>query len=249
MSGQSDDLLKTHVPWRVVFYPRLPSTMDKAWILLGQKKQEGIVVSTRDQYQGRGRNGKTWLGKPGHSLAFSVTLCPTADKLLLLTPAFSLALARCFQAIQDSNVGIKWPNDIFLDGKKVAGILVETVWQGSEVNMVLGIGINLTLDMNEFTEIQNKATSLQDHTDQPIEIKLLETRILVELQRVYTLVQNGWSPVPEWREYLTTIGQWVKIRQGSSIYEGKVIDVDASARLLLEDRSGNITPIASGELL
>ena len=249
MSGQSNDPVNTQVPWRVISYPRLPSTMDKAWLLLREKKQEGIVVTTRDQYQGRGRNGKTWLGKPGYSLAYSVTLYPTASTLLLLAPAFSLALAHCFEEVQDSNVGIKWPNDILLNGKKVAGILIETVLQGNRVSMVLGIGINLTLNTNEFEEIRNQATSLQNHTDKHIEIQSLETNIISELQRTYTLVQNGWSPVPEWKEYLTTIGHWVKVRQGSTVQEGKVIDADDCGRLLLEDRSGNIIPIASGELL
>ena len=249
MSAKFEDLVNAEIPWEVISYPRLPSTMDEAGFLLRRENKEGVVVTTRDQYQGRGRNGKTWIGKPGDSIAFSVTLFPKIDTLFYLTPAFSLALVNCFNVIQDSCVGIKWPNDILIDGKKVAGILVETILQKDLVHMVLGVGINLTLDTNEFKEIRNQATSLKDHTNNHIDVTSFEVMLLTELQRLYILVQNGWSPICEWKKYLTTIGHWVKIRQGSNTREGTMIDVDNTGRLLLQDKCGGITPVSSGELL
>ena len=249
MSDSSHDSANSGLPWQIVSYPRLPSTMDEAWLLFRENKREGIVVCTQDQYQGRGRNGKTWIGKPGESLAFSVTLLPDIGTLLLLAPAFSLALVHCFREVQDSDVKVKWPNDILINGKKVAGILMETVIQDNEVHMVLGIGINLTLDTDEFAEIENQATNLQDHTSIKIKPDPLQEMVIVELQRIYTLVQNGWSPVPDWKTYLTTIGQWVKIGDKSRVLEGRVVDVDSMGRLLIQDGTGCLTPISSGELI
>ena len=249
MSDSSYDSGKSEIPWQIISYPRLPSTMDEAWSLFREKEHEGIVVYTQDQYQGRGRNGKTWIGKPGQSLAFSITLLPDIGTLLFLAPAFSLALVNCFSKVQQSDVKVKWPNDILINAKKVAGILMETVIQDNTVRMVLGVGINLTLDTDEFEEIQNQATNLQDHTVIEIDPDLLLGMVVLELQRIYSLVQNGWSPVPDWKLYLTTIGQWVKIGDKSNILEGRVVDVDDTGRLLIQDEGGCITAISSGELI
>ena len=249
MSDSSYDSGNSETPWQIISYPRLPSTMDEAWSLFREKEHEGIVVYTQDQYQGRGRNGKTWIGKPGQSLAFSITLLPDIGTLLFLAPAFSLALVNCFSKVQQSDVKVKWPNDILINAKKVAGILMETVIQDNTVRMVLGVGINLTLDTDEFEEIQNQATNLQDHTVIEIDPDVLLGMVVLELQRIYSLVQNGWSPVPDWKLYLTTIGQWVKIGDKSSTLEGRVVDVDDRGRLLIQDEGGYITAISSGELI
>lgn len=249
MHDSFSDSANNGIPWQIVSYARLASTMDKAWSLFREKEREGIVVCTQDQYQGRGRNGKTWIGKPGQSLAFSVTLLPNIGTLLLLAPAFSLALVRCFKKVQKFDVKVKWPNDILIDGRKVAGILMETVIQDNAVHMVLGIGINLTLDTDDFEEIRGQAANLQDHATIKIDPDLLQEMVVSELQRIYTLVQNGWSPVPDWKASLTTIGQWVKIGDKPNTLEGQVVDVDDMGRLLIQDKNGHVTPVSSGELI
>ncbi len=122
---------------------------------------EGTVIVADHQRTGRGRWGREWVGVPGASLLFSIVLRPEGDPGLITT-ALGVAAAEAIEAVTELSCKIKWPNDIEIDGKKVAGILVESRSGSSRIQaMVAGMGVNVTLGESDFPEeLRDRATSL-----------------------------------------------------------------------------------------
>ncbi len=123
---------------------------------------EGTVVVADHQRSGRGRWGREWLGVPGASLMFSIVLRPEGDPTLITT-ALGVAAAEAIESLTGLHCKIKWPNDIEIDGKKVAGILVESRSGAGRIQaMVAGMGVNVTLEEEDFPEdLRDRATSIQ----------------------------------------------------------------------------------------
>lgn len=122
---------------------------------------EGTVVVADHQRAGRGRWGREWIGKPGGSLMFSLVLRPEGSPALITT-ALGVAVAQAIEALTELSCGIKWPNDVLIEGRKVAGILVESRGGAGEPHaLVAGVGVNLDLDPAELPEeLRGTATSI-----------------------------------------------------------------------------------------
>lgn len=122
---------------------------------------EGTVVVADHQRSGRGRWGREWLGVPGASLMFSLVLTPEGDASLITT-ALGVAAAEAIETLTGLPCKIKWPNDIEIDGKKVAGILVESRSGAGRIQaLVAGMGVNVTLEAEDFPEVlRGRATSI-----------------------------------------------------------------------------------------
>lgn len=143
-------------PFRLLLKDTVDSTNDEARRLAERGMPEGLIVITDHQTKGRGRRGATWFSPPGESLAFSILLKPDVPKAFWprLALVAGLAVAEALEEFIPL-VGIKWPNDVWADGKKIAGILVEA---GSDF-VIVGIGLNVnSLTMPE--EVASTATSL-----------------------------------------------------------------------------------------
>lgn len=139
------------------------STNSVAMDLLSQQVEEGTIVITDHQTQGRGQKGTTWITSAGENLTFSVVLRPQfiEQRLFALTQAVAIALQEAIESYcPDALVQIKWPNDILIDRKKVAGVLIESQWEGSKIKgSVVGIGVNVN-QVDFPKEIIHKTTSL-----------------------------------------------------------------------------------------
>lgn len=150
--------------------------------------EHGDVIMTDYQYKGRGRLGRTWQAAPGRSIAFSIVLKPDIHQVqpVLLTQLAAAALSAGLDKLVSSQ--IKWPNDLVIDSKKVAGILTESQFTGGKLEgLVVGIGINTNLipaDFNE--ELSSKATSLSIELDQPVDPNPLIAAVLNQFDRFYT---------------------------------------------------------------
>ncbi|MBM3943427.1 MAG: biotin--[acetyl-CoA-carboxylase] ligase [SAR202 cluster bacterium] len=140
---------------QVRYFGQLPSTMDEAARLAQAGAPEGTVVVAETQTASRGRLGRVWVSQPGN-LYLSVVFRPSLATLPLLSSLGAVAVVRAIRAVGGVNPGLtprlKWPNDVLLDVKKVAGILVESAIQGEQVSYaVLGIGINVSLEVEEIS--------------------------------------------------------------------------------------------------
>ncbi len=152
----------------VRWYDTLPTTMDVAHALAQEGAPHGTVVAAREQTAARGRRGRTWLAPRG-GLWMSVICRPAeASGMEHLSLRIGLAVAEVLEQLLPAigRVQVKWPNDLLLDGRKVAGILCEARWEGDRLGWVIGaIGLNLTNSLPE--ELAGQATSLARHAEVP----------------------------------------------------------------------------------
>ncbi|MFH1016520.1 MAG: biotin--[acetyl-CoA-carboxylase] ligase, partial [Chloroflexota bacterium] len=176
---------------RVLYYPRLTSTMDIARREARQKAPEGTVVIADEQTAGRGRIQRVWLSPKG-SVSLSVLLYPSLTSLPYLVMLASLAVAHSIEALTGLKPQIKWPNDVLINRKKVCGILVESEVRGDKLNYaIIGIGINVCLDPTGIPEIRSTATSVAAEAGRDISRLELVRELLRQLDNLYTSSPDG----------------------------------------------------------
>ncbi|GAA0352349.1 hypothetical protein GCM10008932_01680 [Alkalibacterium iburiense] len=176
---------KTHHPF--IVKEAIPSTNTFA-LNSFSSFEEGSVILAHHQTKGKGRLGRQWSATMGKSIALSLVLRPTIDSqsLPLFTQLTAAALCQALKAYGDTQ--IKWPNDIVLNGKKVAGILIESQFQENRLEgLVIGIGINTHLEPDDFEDsLLHKATSLKIETKQTVDPNVIIADFLIEFDQFYT---------------------------------------------------------------
>src|SRR5271169_2838358 len=208
----ADDLLarlgKTKVIGRDIrVFEQTTSTNDVIEKLARDGVKEGVVVFAESQTSGRGRLGRKWISPEQKGLWFSILLRPDLrpQEATQLTVASATALRRAIQSETGLKPEIKWPNDILMGGKKVAGILTELNAELDKVRyVILGIGIDVNLDANEFPAELKKI-----ETDKIISRAELATAILKELDKDYSCICGHFfaDVADEWEKNCTTIGK------------------------------------------
>jgi BirA family biotin operon repressor/biotin-[acetyl-CoA-carboxylase] ligase len=255
----ADDLLsrlgKTEVIGRDIrVFEETTSTNDIADKLGRDGVREGIVVFAESQSKGRGRLGRRWLSPHGKGLWFSVLLRPrlqpqAATRLTILA---ATALARAIEGLAALRAEVKWPNDILLRGRKVAGVLTEMSAELDTVkHVVLGIGVDVNQTTSEFPpELRRLATSLRIETGHCHIRAELATAILRELDRDYARLREGQfdTVADEWEARCTTIGRDVIIKVGGRRLEGHAESLDADGALLLRTEHGHLERIVGGDV-
>ncbi len=241
--------LYTHVVGRrILYYPALPSTMDEAARLASEGAEEGTVVIAERQSAGRGRQGRSWVSEPGN-LLLSVLFRPGNEQLPFISIIGAVAAARAIRKITGIQPGIKWPNDLLLGGRKAAGVLAESVIVGDAVcYAVLGIGVNVSLDVSEAEEISAFATSVNAASGQETDRESLLRQTLMELDDLCLALKRGYSPLSEWRDLLETIGGKVKAISGNETYIGFAEAVDETGNLLLRLDDDRLVTLAAGDV-
>ena len=241
--------LGTHlIGRRVVCFRRLTSTMEVARREAQQSAVEGTVIIAGEQTAGRGRIRRLWLSPEG-SIALSIILYPDVAYLPSLIMLTSLAVVRSIKAVTGLKSGVKWPNDVLIDGRKVCGILVESIIRRNIVDYaILGIGINVNLKLSDFPEISQMATSLSDELGKDVSRLGIVRHLLVEAERLYLTLQAGGSVYEEWRDNLVTLGRQVQVAWGETVYEGIAESVARDGSLLLRQSDGDLTRIVAGDV-
>lgn len=239
---------------KIHYLPSTVSTNDVARDLAEKGAPEGTIVIAESQTGGRGRLDRTWHSPPGTGLYFSIILRPQLDPsdLPKITLLAGIAAAEAIEENTGLRPLIKWPNDLLLEGKKVAGILAELYGDITSPYVILGIGINVHTRLEEFPpELQEIATSLAMAGGQNISRTNLMQAVLTHLGRWYELFKKGaFQPILDaWRKRCVIIGTHVKILSGEKELEGTVVDVDEAGALLLRDQAGQIQRILSGEVI
>jgi BirA family transcriptional regulator, biotin operon repressor / biotin---[acetyl-CoA-carboxylase] ligase len=224
------------------------STQAVARALAEARAVEGTVVTAEHQRAGRGRGGRSWLDRPGESLLLSVILRPAiaAAAVSQLALLGAVAVAEAVEEVAGLAPGIKWPNDLVLEERKFAGILVEAASEGGAViRAIVGIGINV--NQREFpVDLAARATSLGLARGAPVDRRGLRDQLLSRLEHWYRVwIARGFGPVyPEWCRRTVTLGRSV----AAGAVDGTAVALDRDGALLVRAADGRTHRVVAGEV-
>jgi BirA family biotin operon repressor/biotin-[acetyl-CoA-carboxylase] ligase len=230
---------------QILFYDRVSSTNDVAGTLAEGGAPEGSVVIGDAQSAGRGRLGRTWSSPAGAGLYVSAVLRPDAGVIPLVTIAAGVALTQGIQAATGLRPDLKWPNDVLVGSRKVAGILAE----GTLRYVILGFGINV-LPAAYPREISIRATSLEGELGRAVDRGLLLVECLSSFGARYAELREGRhaAVLDAWRERAgCCLKKRVQWEAGGAQMDGIADDIDADGALLVWTPDG-IVRVISGEL-
>jgi len=213
------------------------------WVL-GQARSgapEGLVAVAAEQTAGRGRLGRKWLAPAGGSLLMSVLLRPTslpADRLHLATAAVSMAGADAVSLIAEITPSLKWPNDLLVEGRKLAGVLTEVDGPAADgtLAVVVGIGINCTWPDELPSEIADVAIAANHVAGRPIHTEDVLDALLENLD---ARLAGGWDAVArEYNSRVDTVGQEVRVELADVSFTGMATGVDQDGALVVITDNG-----------
>ncbi len=215
---------------------------------------EGTLIIAEEQTGGKGRMGRKWFSPSGKGIWMSLILRPQqaieyTSQLTLLT---GVAVCRAIRKTTGLQVGIKWPNDILLNQRKISGILLESIIEDKVVRYcIVGIGISVNVDSEDYPEeLKDIATSLKIANGAPVDRTMLIAAVLEEFEMLYKLYnEEGFVPIASlWEALSVTINQEVIINTVHGLREGIAMGLDPSGALLVDIGMGNIVPVISGDV-
>src|SRR5476651_1654536 len=236
-------------------FEQTTSTNDVIEKLARDGVKEGAVVFAESQTKGRGRLGRKWISPAHKGLWFSILLRPQLrpQEATQLTVASATALRRAIQNETGLKPEIKWPNDVLIGGKKVAGILTELSAEVDRVkHIILGIGIDVNLDAGELpTDLRKTATSLKMESGEMISRAELAVAILRELDFDYARIGGGKfaAVAGEWEANCATIGKNVTVHIGDRKIRGRAESLDDDGALLVRTEHGHLERIIGGDVM
>ena len=236
----------------IVYFREIDSTNQRARDLADGGAPEGTLVLSEAQTSGRGRKGRTWFSPPMGGIYISLILKPVispgeAPKFTLLT---AVAVAEALLSLTRLNIHIKWPNDILVNGKKIAGILTEMSTEMDAVNYVV-VGLGLNVNTPKFPdEIRGLATSILIETGESFPRVGLIQEYLKWYETYYDIYKKtGFDPViKRWKELSNIIGKKVEVEVIGNQFIGEALDIDGDGALILKDNQGVIHRIISGDI-
>jgi BirA family biotin operon repressor/biotin-[acetyl-CoA-carboxylase] ligase len=237
----------------IMAYRDVKSTNDIAAREAEKGAEEGTVIVAEEQTQGRGRQGRSWHSPFGSGAYVSIILRP--DLKPDLAPGLSLvaglSLAEVLEQYCPKQVGIKWPNDVLLRGRKTAGILTELSAERGKINhVVVGVGININQTSLDFPdELLDIATSVRNVHGTMVDRVELVKRFLRSFEQEYksyceSLLEPSRSRI---RKYSSLLGRNVRVETGKKAYEGKAVDINEQGLLVVEI-DGKRREFSSGEV-
>jgi len=251
---------KTVIGRQVLVYERTASTNDLVERLALDGAAEGVVVFAESQMRGRGRMGRSWASPRGKGLWFSTLLRPKLPMSSVgrLTIAASVAIARAIHEQTGLAAEIKWPNDVFIGGRKCAGILAELRTELDAIKfIVLGIGLDVNCEAGDFPpEVGGIATSLKMELArqgrEPVLRGDLAVALLRELDHTCKLAgdDSGFDDIRrEWARLSSTLGKRVALQIGPHRLEGFAQALDEDGSLLVRCDNGRIEHVVSGDVM
>jgi len=235
-------------------YQELGSTNQVADELVHQGAPNFSLISADSQTAGKGRYGRSWVTQPGKALAFSLILHPEADlidtnQLERISGLGALVVAEVLTKNYSLNAEIKWPNDVLVNGKKVAGVLVDANWSGSELKaVILGIGLNVLEGSVPEIPLNFPASSLEE----------LSGRIIPRLDLLMDILKSflKWYPrittqtfLTAWDGYLAYKNKHVMLLSGEDIVDqGQLSGISDNGSLIIQSDMGNEKRYRTGEL-
>jgi BirA family biotin operon repressor/biotin-[acetyl-CoA-carboxylase] ligase len=231
----------------------VPSTQDVARDLAEAGAPEGTLVLAEQQTQGRGRLGRAWVSPPGKGVWMSLLLrprvpLPLAPQLTLLA---AVALCRGIRKVAPLPIGIKWPNDLLVDGRKISGILLESAAEDERLKYVIvGMGISVNLEAEDFPpEVLKKAISLRMALSRPLDRAEVVASVLAEFESLYELYgEQGFGPIRAlWEARSVTLSQPVRLQAPEGTVEGTAEELDELGGLRVRQADGTVRTVYTGE--
>ncbi|WML89901.1 biotin--[acetyl-CoA-carboxylase] ligase [Thiothrix lacustris] len=227
-------------------FPELDST--NRWAL--QQGVCGDVCLAEQQSAGRGRRGRQWQSPSGVNVYLSIRWCftPVPEHLPLLSLVTGLAVAEALEDCAIHGHGLKWPNDVYYDGKKLGGILLEAV--GSLEQVVIGIGLNVNMLPEAGAEIDQPWTSLQQIAGKPVERNVLVSAVLQRLLKRL----RGFSRLDmaqfqqDWRQRDVLLGRQVQAFSGTETLQGLASGINNQGQLIINFSDGSIRNLSSADV-
>lgn len=237
------------------FYPSIGSTNDKAKELAQAGAEEGTLVIADCQTAGRGRDSRHWFSPPGLGIYVSVILRPRVPLEQAFGPhmAASLASAEAAEAMRlQGTVGIKWPNDLVAEGRKLAGILSEIGVQGGLLDWaVVGIGLNVNQSRGDFPiEIRARAISLRELCHRQVDRVEILVHLTERFFRWYDRFCEGGMEilVSEWRRRSAILGCAVRVETAGEDYVGTAVGLEENGALRVRLESGAEEILHAGDV-
>ncbi len=251
--------LRTRFVGQTIYYwQAIGSTNDELKRLADVGAPEGALAITDEQLAGRGRLDRTWIAPANSSLLLSLLFRPAflpASCVQQLTMICSLAAADAVAQVTGLHPALKWPNDLLLGDKKIAGALTELGFEGDRLSWVIvGVGLNVSVDFasmevfRDWPDLIDTATSLVMVLGRPVSRLRLLHVYLAEVESRYDALEAGWSPHQEWAGRLVTLGQHVAVRTPAGVYRGVAEEVDEMGGLLLRQPDGQVKHILAGDV-
>ena len=224
------------------------STQDAARAEAERGGPVGTAVLAEEQTAGRGRLGRAWVSPAGKNIHVTLVMRPPAPKLRVLSIVSPVAIAEALEGIGLAP-RLKWPNDVLVGGRKIAGILIETELSGDAVKYALvGIGLNVNIDVEATPEIAGIATSVRRELGRDTSREELLAALLNAFEVRYEQALAGDAVFQAWRSRLETLGRRVRATLGERVEEGVAEDVDAEGNLLVRRDDGSLAVVEAGDV-
>jgi BirA family transcriptional regulator, biotin operon repressor / biotin---[acetyl-CoA-carboxylase] ligase len=242
------------IGWRIHYFEEAGSTQDIAAKLAAAGAEHGTVVIAETQSAGRGRMGRRWHSPPGANLYTTIILRPRIA--LADVPKLSLvagvAAAEALETVAPGIVALKWPNDVWLRGKKAGGMIAEAVSDADQglKCVLLGIGLNLNLSLADIPEeLRGRATSVLIETGRRCDRPSLAAALFSSLDNRYMeFVARGFGAIGDaWERYSALTGKKVTVLSGETRETGVVRGIDSDGALILET-GGGVKRILAGDV-
>ncbi|MCU1456974.1 MAG: birA, biotin-(acetyl-CoA-carboxylase) ligase [Actinomycetia bacterium] len=234
--------------WTVSSFETLDSTNRYALDAARAGADAGLVVVAAEQTAGRGRLGRSWIAPPGAALLCSVLLRPdlAPERLHLLTAAGALAMAEAVEDVCGLRPDLKWPNDLLVGDRKLAGVLAEADIDGRAVHaVVVGVGLNVQWDGFP-PELARIATSCSRETGAPVSIPDV---LAAFLARASIRLADLDAAFAEYRSRLGTLGRSVRVELASGPVVGIAVDLAPDGMLLVETASDGVVAVTAGDVV
>jgi BirA family biotin operon repressor/biotin-[acetyl-CoA-carboxylase] ligase len=231
---------------RIICLECIDSTNSFACEVLAKDNQDGIVILSEEQTRGKGRFGRRWFSPKGKCILCSVILrkVPSYEHSPYITIIGTLSVVSAITSITGLSPLVKFPNDIVINGRKVAGVLVESKnWADSSPIFVLGIGVNVNIKKEDFPRtIHHTATSLYIESGETINRAVFTRRMLESLDHWYErIISSDFDSINSmWKEYSIMLNKRVKITLTLGEFCGKVIDLDPASGVVMRLDTGHI---------
>lgn len=253
-TGKIKENLRTQfIGRRLHAYETVSSTNDVARALALEGAEEGTVIIAETQTKGRGRVGREWFSPKG-GLWFSIILKPKikAKEVSRITLAVGMAVAKALNRQLNLNAEVKWPNDVVVNGRKVCGILTESVTCDEAVKMVVvGIGLNADITLEKFSRsIRESATTLKEELKKEVSLEPLLCEIFYHIESEYiVLLKEGFAQVlSEWKALATFIGKHIEVTVVGRKFTGVAEDVDEDGSLIVRLSDGSAKRVMAGDV-
>ena len=243
----TNDLKTKEIGKRVYYFKEIDSTQNFAQQIALDKKENGTIVIAEKQTAGRGRLDRKWTSPKG-GMWFSLIIHPKFDvsTSTLVPIAGAVALAKSIKSTLDVDVSVKWPNDITLNGKKVAGMLVDASFQANNIDyLILGIGINFDIDSKKIEKKLSKSPNFYGvnslrKKDDDTPPKILLREFLVQFEKILTQLNKGDNAkiVKEWTKKADKIGKRITINTSDGKISGISQGIDNDGALKLKTSKG-----------